>query len=289
MRNCAAPGPSFLCFGNMINFGNEATTNRIFITSTAFFLHLAALVNCCPCWRCSPERTGRALWSPSRSLWNLATAVKVDIDLTYASPIIGPDGSVYVASLNGDLRVFQREPCPATDGGDFWQSDCYTYNLVWRNATFPSTPIIATPAIAVGITSSDYTVIATAGSVVVGVGASGAGGDASTFAESWRIDLCGSARIAAAWVAQFGGITPCALQMDASPAVSLDGSMAFVCGYGGDGPQLGVCVALRTRDGGEQWASFINLAGFRLALIAALLLLFSHPAVSCCMVAGDNP
>jgi hypothetical protein len=213
----------------------------------------------CPCWRCSPDRAGRALWAPNASLSNLVTASKFDVDLTYASPIIAPDGTIFVASLLGDLRAFQKLPSPTASGGDFWLSDPTAYAMVWRNATFASTPILATPAIAAGLAGA-YTLIAAAGSAVVGIG--GAAGSAA-FAERWRADLCRSARVLAAWAAQFGAAAPCALRVDGSPAVARDGATAFVCGYGGAGPELGACVALRAADGAEVWASFINRGGFR--------------------------
>ena len=216
----------------------------------------------CSCWRCSPERAGRSPWSPSPALRNIVISVKLDIDLTYASPILAQDSTIFVCSLNGDIRAFQKVPSPTASGGDFWLSDLSTYSLVWHYSVFPSTPIIATPAIAAGDTPEQYTIVAAAGSEVVGI--VGRAGSAA-FAEQWRVDLCSRAKLQAAWAAQVGSSAACALRVDGSPAISHDSGTAFVCGYGGAGPQLGACTALSTRDGAEIWTSSINLAGFRCA------------------------
>ena len=160
----------------------------------------------CPCWRCSSERSGRALWTPSQSLRNLVTSVDVGIGLTYASPILGQDGTVYIANMKGEIFAFQRAPLPAASGGDFWLSDPYTYTLVWRNASFPSTPILATPSIAVAAAGGGYRIVFAAGSQVVAVGAA-----AAAFAEAWRVDLCSLATVADRWTAQFGADVACAV------------------------------------------------------------------------------
>ena len=216
----------------------------------------------CSCWRCDPERTGRSSWSPSATLQNLVTSVKIDIDLTYASPILGPDSTIFVCSLAGDIRAFQKKLSPTASGGDFWLTNTTAYSLTWRSSTFPSTPILGTPAIAAGDAPGQYKLIVAAGSEVVAIlGQTGV----ATFAEHWRVDLCGVQSVGAAWATQFGASSPCALRVEAAPAVAHDGRTAFLCGYGGAGPLLGACAALRAADGGVVWTSFINLAGFRSA------------------------
>ena len=194
---------------------------------------------------------------------DLVQSVKFDSILATASPIVAADGTIFVASVSGILRAFQKVPLPVGAGGDFWQTDDTSYSLVWSATIFP-TPVVATPVIAAVPPSGSYVVIATSGSIAMAV--SGRPG-AANFAERWRVDLCEDAAVLDRWVSQFGAATPCALFLDGSPTptptIAGGGGGVFACGHGGAGPVFGVCAALAAADGAVVWRSFIIFSGFR--------------------------
>ena len=214
----------------------------------------AAAGDSCSCFRCGWTRQGVTLKVTS-ALKDFVTADVLELPgfgvTIESSPVVAPDGIVYVIAKTGILLAYERQSVPKTD---FWDEAPAQYALLWRTPLKPELDgILSSPALAVGsAVSRPYILILASGQHVVAVDGSA---PKSGFKQMWKQDLC----VFAKDIFDQEGRTCDLNVVSSSPTVSPDGGTVYVC----SGPmQGGACFGLATADGAKKWVHYSSFQSY---------------------------
>ena len=230
----------------------KALSTLVLLSALAVPAATSPIAEGCTCFRCDWKRQGVTL-SVTRSLDTLVAAQVIDgLGRSSISPVVAPDGVVYVSTERGDLLAFERREMPPT--GDSWNPNPIRFVQLWRETLFSTrTLTLSSPAVAAGTAlpcwgtgigpTHCYVLVQASGSKVVGVDGSTT---TSGFKRRWEVDLCTQ--------------PDCALDVAvSSPTVSADGATVYVC----TGPdQKGGCFAISAASGEIRWAYQPNTNGY---------------------------
>ena len=148
----------------------------------------AAAGDSCSCFRCSGTRQGVTLKVTS-ALKDFVTADVLELPgfgvtkkVIESSPVVAPDGIVYVIAKTGILLAYERKSVTKTD---FWNEAPAQYVLLWPQDLKPELDgISSSPALAVGsAVSRPYILILASGQHVVAVDGSA---PKSGFKQMWK-------------------------------------------------------------------------------------------------------